>query len=55
MTLVQALINNESAETIQEAHQIVNEMRNRVLDGEDPDDVLGDYGLEPDYVFDIIG
>ena len=26
----------------------------RVENGEDPEEVLYDYGLEPDYVFDII-
>jgi len=54
MTLEQALVNNESAETRGEAREIIAEMRERVSDGEDPEDVLHEYGLEPDYVFDIL-
>jgi hypothetical protein len=33
----------------------IEDMRARVLDGEDPDEVLHEAGLEPDYIFDIIG
>ena len=33
---------------------IIEEMTGSVLDGENPDDVLFDYGLEPDYVMDLI-
>jgi len=54
MILIKALINNESAESIEEAREIIAEMRERVADGEDPEDVLHEYGLEPDYVFDIL-
>ncbi len=54
MNLEQALVNNESAETIEEARQIIAEMRDAVLEGEDPEELLWDYGLEPDYVFDIL-
>ena len=54
MTLEQALLNNESAETLEEARQIIEEMRDAIMEGEDPEEILGDYGLEPDYVFDIL-
>ena len=37
-----------------EAHEIQIELANRVLDGEDPEELLEEYGLEPDYVFDIL-
>ncbi len=37
-----------------EAKAYVEEMRKRVLEGEDPEEVLYDEGLEPDYVFDLI-
>jgi hypothetical protein len=37
-----------------EAEDIRCEMAERVLEGEDPEEVLAEYGLEPDYVFDII-
>jgi hypothetical protein len=33
-----------------EAVAVLKEMRTRVNEGEDPEEVLYDYGLEPDYV-----
>jgi benzoyl-CoA reductase/2-hydroxyglutaryl-CoA dehydratase subunit BcrC/BadD/HgdB len=41
----------------QDDDQIVNvieEMRNDVEDGEDPEELLYDIGLEPDYVMDLL-
>ena len=41
--------------TGQEADEIIEEMQDRVLDyGEDPEEVLHEEGLEPDYVFDLL-
>jgi hypothetical protein len=41
--------------TAEEAEELICDARNRVLDGEDPEDILyNDFGLEPDYVFDIM-
>ena len=37
-----------------EATVLLNEMRDRVSEGEDPEEVLYDEGLEPDYLFDLI-
>lgn len=37
-----------------EADEAIEEMTERVLEGEDPEEVLYEYGLEPDYIFDII-
>lgn len=37
-----------------EAQEIRKEMMERVWDGEDPEEVLYEEGLEPDYVFDIL-
>jgi hypothetical protein len=50
--LYKALISqgNDVDETI----DIMEEMRERVLDGENPDEVLYEFGLEPDYVMDIL-
>jgi len=49
----QALIDEQdfSKEEAQEAFQ---EMVNCVNNGEDPEHILYDYGLEPDYIFDLI-
>jgi len=38
-----------------EARQILKDLRERVVDGEDPEELLHEIGLEPDYVWDIIG
>jgi hypothetical protein len=39
----------------QEANELLSELKNRVLDGEDPEEILSEeLGLEPDYVFDLI-
>jgi pentatricopeptide repeat protein len=56
MTLINALIRSEQAENVEEAMDLVKEMRNRVIEhNEDPEEVLYEYGLEPDYVMDLIG
>lgn len=53
--LVKALINSGQAENSEVAKGIVNEIRNRVLEGEDPEEILHDeYSLEPDYVLDVL-
>lgn len=38
----------------EEAQTVIEEMRQRVIEGADPEDVLNDEGLEPDYFFDIV-
>jgi len=36
-------------------HEMIDDMRDRiVIDNEYPDDVLMDYGLEPDYIFQLL-
>lgn len=37
-----------------EIREEIREMRKRVREGESPDDVLFEYGLEPDYFLDIM-
>ena len=37
-----------------EALEQINDMQQAVLDGENPEEILYDYGLEPDYIFDIL-
>jgi hypothetical protein len=55
VNLEQALINNGSAADLDEARRLISEMRSRVVDDlEDPEEVLLDYGLEPDYVMDLL-
>ena len=51
--LVKVLMKRDDL-THDEAETVRLEMMMRVLDGEDPEDVLADEWLEPDYFFDII-
>lgn len=51
--LVRVLINRDGISK-KEAQDIRKEMMQRVWDGEDPEEVLYEEGLEPDYVFDIL-
>ena len=39
----------------EEADELIEQARERVNNGEDPEDILMDeFGLEPDYVFDLL-
>ena len=38
-----------------EADNAIDDAKQRVFDGEDPEEVLADeFGLEPDYIFDLL-
>ena len=38
-----------------EADELINEAREEIENGEDPEEVLMDFfGLEPDYIFDLL-
>ena len=38
-----------------EAQELIDEARELVADGEDPEEILCvDFGLEPDYIFDLL-
>jgi hypothetical protein len=54
MTLAEALVSSENCSTPEEAKAEIREMAERVNDGEDPEEVLLDYGLESEYIFDIL-
>jgi len=38
----------------EQADEMIKEMHDRVLDGEDPEEILYEEGLEPDYVIDLL-
>jgi hypothetical protein len=40
--------------TEHEANELVSEMKDQVRNGENPEDVLFEEGLEPDYLFDLL-
>jgi hypothetical protein len=52
MKLLEALIRKGYDKD--EANQLISEMIERVWTGEDPEEILFEEGLEPDYVFDIL-
>lgn len=52
--LINALINNESADSVEAAKDIIDEMMYDIETGADPEEVLYEYGLEPDYVFELL-
>ena len=54
-TLKQVLMRRDGLSAA-EADELIEEARERVLEGEDPEEILHDYfGLEPDYIWDLIG
>lgn len=54
MKLVNVLANKFDI-SVEEAELEMKDMMNRVFDGEDPEEILYEYGLEPDYVMDLLG
>jgi len=52
MSLIEALIGQGLSRA--EAADRIEEMNQRFLDGEDPEEILHEEGLEPDYVMEII-
>jgi hypothetical protein len=52
-TLVEIFMHRDDL-TKHEATEIVNEMKDMVRNGENPEDVLYEQGLEPDYMFDLL-
>ena len=54
MTLLKALMQGQDLSK-DEAKEMILEMRKRVhVDNEDPEEVLHEEGLEPDYILDLI-
>jgi len=54
-TLLEVLMRRDSLSKV-EAQSQIKEARERIYDGEDPEEILlEEFGLEPDYIFDLIG
>jgi hypothetical protein len=51
-SLLQVLVRRDGI-TVAEARDQIAEARAEVLAGADPEDVLYDMGLEPDYIYDL--
>jgi len=51
--LKEALINGQDMSPA-EADEVIEEMKDRLYEGEDPEELLYEQGLEPDYIFDLL-
>lgn len=55
MTELMRVLMSRDGLTSREAQEAINEARELILNGESPEDVLAEeFGLEPDYLYDII-
>jgi len=55
MKTVRQILMDRDGNTAEEADELIEEARERVLNGEDPEEILEEeFGLEPDYVFDLL-
>ncbi len=55
MNQIIAILVSRDNLTLPEAQELLEEARQRVASGDDPEDVLAEeFGLEPDYLFDLI-
>jgi len=55
MTTIEKTLMQRDGYTREEAREALRDARQRVLDGENPEEILyEDFGLEPDYIFDLI-
>jgi hypothetical protein len=53
-TIKQVLMRRDEMSS-DDADELIAEARQRVADGEDPEEVLAEeFGLEPDYIFDLL-
>lgn len=53
MELIKIFMNRDGM-TLSEAEEQVNWMKEQVAQGENPEDVLYDEGLEPDYILELL-
>ena len=53
MTLKEAMMNAHEM-SASEANAEIKRMKNMIMGGSDPEDLLYEYGLEPDYVIDLL-
>lgn len=55
MTTIEKTLMHRDGYSREEAREALKEARQRVLEGDDPEEILfEDFGLEPDYIFDLI-
>ena len=54
MESLKTILMNREEISENEAKEMIEEMKEMVYEGENPEEVLYDYGLEPDYFLEII-
>ena len=54
MTEIEKTLIDRDEYTAQEANEIFHQMCDRVLDGEDPEEVLEEFELETEYLLEIL-
>lgn len=55
MSELKKIIMERDSLSSKEADEMISDAKQRIVDGEDPEEVLmEDFGLEPDYIFDLI-
>lgn len=55
MTEIERILITRDEMTPEEAKETLEQLRQCVIDGEDPEELLyNELGLEPDYIFDLI-
>lgn len=52
-SLIKTLIKRDNLSP-DEALEMIRDLRNRFEEGEDPEELLYEIGLEPDYIFDLM-
>lgn len=56
MTSLKQVLIDRDGETPESADEIIQDAKERIYRGSNPEDILhDDLGLEPDYIFDLIG
>ena len=56
METIKQILMRRDGMSADEAQDMIDEARERINEGEDPEEILHyDFGLEPDYIFDLIG
>lgn len=51
---LESIFTRRDGMTLDEARERVQEMRDEVAEGADPEEVLHDVGLEPDYLWELL-
>ena len=54
MNQIATILRRRDGLSVEEAQETVKEMRERVRQGEDPEELLYELGLEPDYLWELI-